>query len=92
MLANTGYQRARAIRFHYLQDEVEVSFDNMSLLSSFIWNSITYPTLANNEIDRMPLADYQARVTAFIALQESLKGITITDNSRIVNTTDCPIP
>lgn len=89
---NTGYQRARGIRFYYLQDEVEVSFEDMSLLTSFVWNSATYPTIANNEIDRMPLVDYQARVTAFIALQESLKGIIITDNSRIVNITDCPIP
>lgn len=89
---NTGYQRARAIRFHYMQDEVEVSFEDVSLLDSFTWDSVTYPVLANNEIDRIPLVDYQTRVTAFIALQESLQGISIEDNSRIVNTTDCPIP
>ena len=92
MLINTGYQRLRAIRFHYMQDEVEVSFEDVSLLDSFTWDSVTYPSLSNNEIDRIPLVDYQARVTAFIALQESLQGISIIDNSRIVNTTDCPIP
>jgi len=92
MYINTGYQRARVLRLHYLQDNIEISFDDVSLLPSFTWDSLTYPALENNEIDRLALADYQARVTAFIALQESLKGITITDNSRIVNTTDCPIP
>lgn len=91
MYINNGYKRRTSIRINYYQDSVLMSYEDISLMNAFTYNSVNYPALLSNEIDRIPLVDFQARVAAFIAHNENLKSVTIQDDSRIYDDTNCPI-
>lgn len=92
MYVNNAYKRRTFITIHYKIDGVEMSSEDISLLPAFTYNSVNYPVLLENEIDRISLVDFQARVAAFIGYYEETKDVTIPDNSRVYDETLCPLP
>lgn len=94
---NTGYQRATTLTVRIYENDVLTSSNVLPLMSAFTQSGVTYPAITSEDVQKMPLVDYQLRVSAYAAYveanyQSQYPGLAVSvTGSRVVNTTACPL-
>jgi len=95
---NTGYQRAKSLTIKVTENGQLISTNVLPFLSAFTHAGIGYQTLTANQIDRIPIEDYMARVTAYAAYVQEYYAdqfpdiLVSTVGSRVYNPESCPLP
>ena len=90
---NSGFQRAVSITINKYVKGIKTEEIPISLLPAFGYGGVSYAALTSDQLLKLSVTDYTARVTAFLGktsadyadLQADVAG------SRIYNPTACPI-
>ena len=97
MYITTGYQRATQLKVQVYNNGSLVAEPTFSLLEAFIYNGVNYSQLDSDQLARLTLDAYNARVEAYAAYieenyQSQYPGLEIsTTGARVYNETACPI-
>jgi len=97
MYITTGYQRSTQLKVQVYNNGTLVAEPTFSLLEAFVYNGVNYSQLDNDQLARLPLDIYTARVEDYAAhieetYQSQYPGLDIsTAGARAYNETACPI-